>query len=65
MDVTVVVLHHGLSETLLSSCVPQLELVMRGETRGENERLACRLFSTAATDLGGDSAKSEKEEMNT
>lgn len=64
MDVTVVVLHHGLSETLLSCCVPQLELVMRGETRGENERLACRLFSTAATDLGG-GAKSEKEEMNT
>lgn len=60
MDVTVVVLHHGLSETLLSCCVPQLELVMRGETRGENERLACRLYSTAATDLGGGVQKVKK-----
>lgn len=36
VDVTVVVLHHGLSETLLSCCVPQLELVMRGgDKRGK------------------------------
>lgn len=31
VDVTVVVLHHGLTEALLSCCVPQLELVVRGK----------------------------------
>lgn len=40
MDVPIVVLHHGLSETLLSRCVPQLELVARGETRAESESQA-------------------------
>lgn len=59
MDVTVVVLHHGLSETLLSRCVPQLELVMREEKRWENERLACRLFSMA-TSVQGEVAKMKK-----
>lgn len=53
MDVTIVVLHHGLSETLLSRCVPQLELVVR---RGGNkeERLTCRLA------LRGDAVETNK-----
>lgn len=34
VDVTIVVLHHGLSETLLSCCVPQLELVVREKNKG-------------------------------
>ena len=43
VDVAIVVLHHGLTETLLSCCVPQLELVVvreEGGTRGESERLS-------------------------
>lgn len=34
VDVPIVVLHHGLSETLLSCCVPQLELVVREKNKG-------------------------------
>lgn len=44
MDVTIVVLHHGLSETLLSCCVPQLELVVREAMRGESVRQTCTLM---------------------
>ncbi len=29
VDVSIVVLHHGLTETLLSCCVPQLELMVK------------------------------------
>lgn len=38
VDVTIVVLYHGLSETLLSCCVPQLELVVREKNKGRGKR---------------------------
>lgn len=43
VDVAIVVLHHGLTETLLSRCVPQLELVGRGkrEEKVRDWRVGC------------------------
>lgn len=37
VDVTIVVLHHGLSETLLSCRVPQLELAVREKNNKQRE----------------------------
>lgn len=56
VDVTIVVLHHGLPETLLSRRVPQLELEIRRGTHKEKVKWTCRLFSTYT--------QMRKEEMN-
>lgn len=37
VNVAIVVLHHGLSEALLSCCVPQLELVIERRWNGETD----------------------------